>query len=45
MARIAALPAPKVSSKPSPAAIRDPQAAAGNRDLGTRALPLSGEEE
>jgi membrane-bound lytic murein transglycosylase B len=34
--RIAALPQPKVTAKPSAAAIRDPQAAPTNRELGTR---------
>jgi membrane-bound lytic murein transglycosylase B len=39
MTRIAALPTPVVAVKPNSAAIRDPQAAPGNRDLGTRSLP------
>jgi hypothetical protein len=45
IARIAALPAPPVAAKPTSSAIRDPQAAQSNRDLGMRALPLGGEEE
>ncbi len=45
VARIGSLQAPTVSAKPSSAAIRDPQAAATNRDLGARALPASGAEE
>ncbi|HEY2200281.1 MAG TPA: hypothetical protein VGH56_00215, partial [Solirubrobacteraceae bacterium] len=32
--RIGALPAPAVAAKPSSGAIRDPQAAPGNRGLG-----------
>ncbi len=36
IARIAALPQPKVTAKPSAAAIRDPQAAPTNRGLGAR---------
>jgi Transglycosylase SLT domain len=43
--RIGALQQPTVVAKPTSAAIRDPQAAAGNRDLGARALPRSGAEE
>ena len=43
--RIGSLQAPTVSAKPSSAAIRDPQAAATNRDLGARALPSGGAEE
>jgi hypothetical protein len=43
--RIGALQQPTVPAKPTSAAIRDPQAALGNRDLGTRALPRSGAEE
>jgi len=43
--RIGALQQPAVAAKPTAAAIRDPQAAAGNRDLGARALPRSGAEE
>jgi len=42
IARIATLQEPTVSAKPSSAAIRDPQAAATNRDLGSRALPSAG---
>ena len=34
LARIGAIPAPKVSAKPTSAAIRDPQAAPNNRSLG-----------
>jgi hypothetical protein len=45
VARIGALQAPTLSAKPSSSAIRDPQAAAGNRDLGARALPSGGAEE
>lgn|GEM_PF-227786 len=45
VARIGALQAPTVSSKPSSAAIRDPQAAAGNRDLGANALPSGNPED
>jgi hypothetical protein len=45
VARIAALPSPTVAAKPSAAAIRDPQAAQSNRDLGANALPFGGEEE
>jgi Transglycosylase SLT domain len=36
--RIAALPKPVVATKPSTTAIRDPQAAPSNRDLGARGL-------
>ncbi len=36
--RIAALPKPVVAAKPSATAIRDPQAAPNNRDLGARGL-------
>ncbi len=49
--RIGSLQEPAISSKPSSAAIRDPQAAATNHDLGSQALPLrdsaseSGSEE
>jgi hypothetical protein len=43
--RIGALQQPTVSARPTSAAIRDPQAAAGNRDLGARTLPRSGAEE
>ncbi len=39
IARIGTLQQPTVSAKPSSAAIRDPQAAPTNRDLGSRALP------
>jgi hypothetical protein len=39
IARIATLQQPTVSAKPSSAAIRDPQAAPTNHDLGSRALP------
>jgi Transglycosylase SLT domain len=45
VARIGSLQAPTVSAKPSSSAIRDPQAAATNRDLGARALPSGGAEE
>ncbi len=45
VARIGALQEPTLSGKPSSSAIRDPQAAAGNRDLGARALPSGGAEE
>ncbi len=45
IARIGSLQAPTVSAKPSSSAIRDPQAAATNRDLGARALPSGGAEE
>jgi hypothetical protein len=45
VARIGALQAPMLSAKPSSSAIRDPQAAAGNRDLGAHALPSGGAEE
>jgi hypothetical protein len=34
LARVAAIPAPKVAAKPTSAAIRDPQAAPSNRGLG-----------
>jgi hypothetical protein len=37
--RIGALPNPTISRKPSAAAIRDPQAAPDNRDLGMHPLP------
>lgn len=40
IARIGALQEPTVSAKPSGSAIRDPQAAAGNRGLGSDALPF-----
>jgi hypothetical protein len=43
--RIGALQEPTVSGKASSAAIRDPQAAVGNRDLGARVLPQAGAEE
>jgi hypothetical protein len=36
--RIGALPMPVVASKPTSSAIRDPQATAGNRDLGSGSL-------
>jgi membrane-bound lytic murein transglycosylase B len=39
IARIGALPTPTVTQKPSKAAIRDPQAAPSNRDLGAHGLP------
>jgi hypothetical protein len=39
MAQLGGLQAPKVSRKPSALAIRDKQAAPGNRGLGTRSLP------
>ncbi len=39
IARIGALPMPTIATKPTSSAIRDPQAAAGNRDLGAGALP------
>jgi hypothetical protein len=42
VARIGALQEPTVSAKPSASAIRDPQAAVGNRDLGSGALPFGG---
>ncbi|HEV3071090.1 MAG TPA: lytic murein transglycosylase [Solirubrobacteraceae bacterium] len=45
VARIGSLQAPTIAAKPSSAAIRDPQAAATNRDLGARALPSGGAEE
>jgi membrane-bound lytic murein transglycosylase B len=50
VARIGSLQEPTVSAKPSASAIRDPQAAAGNRGLGSGALPFgsgseSGSEE
>jgi membrane-bound lytic murein transglycosylase B len=41
LARIGALPTPKVAAKPTAAAIRDPQAAANNRGLGA-APPTAG---
>jgi hypothetical protein len=41
LARIGSLPAPTVAAKPSSAAIRDPQAAPGNRGLGASS-PASG---
>ncbi len=41
LARIGALPTPRVAAKPSSAAIRDPQAAPGNRGLGA-SPPASG---
>ncbi len=44
ISRIAALPSPAVSAKPSAAAIRDPQAAPSNRDLGEHGLPKSTEQ-
>jgi hypothetical protein len=34
LARVGAIPAPKVAAKPTSAAIRDPQAAPSNRGLG-----------
>ncbi|HEY7935183.1 MAG TPA: lytic murein transglycosylase [Solirubrobacteraceae bacterium] len=37
--RVGSLQVPAVSTKPSSSAIRDPQAAKTNRDLGTRTLP------
>jgi Transglycosylase SLT domain len=39
--RIGGLPVPKVPTKPSSAAIRDPQAPKSNRELGTAGLPLT----
>jgi hypothetical protein len=39
MTQLSGLQAPKLSSKPSGSAIRDKQAAPGNRGLGTSALP------
>jgi len=45
IARIGALQESTVSAKPSSSAIRDPQAAVGNRDLGSRALPFSSASE
>jgi membrane-bound lytic murein transglycosylase B len=39
--RIGGLPMPKVPSKPSSAAIRDPQAPKSNNELGTAGLPLT----
>jgi hypothetical protein len=39
MTQLSGLQVPKLSSKPSPSAILDKQAAPGNRGLGTRALP------
>jgi hypothetical protein len=44
VARIGALQEPTVPTKPTSAAIRDPQAAAGNRNLGARVLPSAGAE-
>jgi membrane-bound lytic murein transglycosylase B len=41
LARIGAIPAPKVAAKPTSAAIRDPQAAPSNRGLGS-SKPASG---
>jgi membrane-bound lytic murein transglycosylase B len=41
LARIGAIPAPKVAAKPTSAAIRDPQAAPSNRGLGS-SEPASG---
>jgi membrane-bound lytic murein transglycosylase B len=35
LTRIGAIPAPKLAAKPTPAAIRDPQAAPSNRSLGS----------
>jgi hypothetical protein len=42
LARIAAIPAPKVAAKPTSAAIRDPQAAPSNRGLGLSKPASSG---
>jgi Transglycosylase SLT domain len=39
--RIGTLPVPKVPTKPSSAAIRDPQAPKSNNELGTAGLPLT----
>jgi Transglycosylase SLT domain len=41
--RIGALPRPVVAKKPTASAIRDPQAAAGNRNLGAGTLPAGSE--
>ncbi len=41
IARIGALPTPTVTDKPSAAAIRDPEAAPSNHDLGAHGLPKS----
>jgi membrane-bound lytic murein transglycosylase B len=41
--RIGALPRPVVAKKPTASAIRDPQAAAGNRNLGASTLPAGSE--
>ena len=42
LARVGAIPAPKLAAKPTSAAIRDPQAAPSNRSLGSSS-PASGE--
>ncbi len=42
LARIGAIPAPKVAAKPTSAAIRDPQAAPSNRGLGMRSSTTGG---
>jgi hypothetical protein len=42
LARIGAIPAPKVAAKPTSAAIRDPQAAPSNRGLGLSKPASSG---
>jgi Transglycosylase SLT domain len=42
LARVAAIPAPKVATKPTSAAIRDPQAAPSNRGLGLSKPASSG---
>ncbi len=43
LARVGAIPAPKLAAKPTSAAIRDPQAAPNNRGLGSSSATGSGE--